>query len=222
MDWEQVSDDPEWELHPIDLAGHALKSIAVEPVSCMSRKELRQRARTLQQFRQSLDAVIAVTMAEADAAGVPLDSRQRTIAQVLGSDMHACPDTVRADLRAGRFLRELPVLEEAVLDSRMSRDHVLHLQKGQNIRVRHAMARDQHLFVEWARDFEWPDFKNLFAEWLRVNDQDGPEPEDHDVENTLSLRTQADGRVKGTFDLDPVTGETLKQQIGDEESALFN
>ena len=52
MDWEQVSDDPEWELHPVDLAGHALKNLAAEPVSCMSRKQLRQRARTWQQFRQ--------------------------------------------------------------------------------------------------------------------------------------------------------------------------
>ena len=222
MDWEQVSDDPEWELHPIDLAGHALKNLAAEPVSCMSRKQLRQRARTLQTFRQSLDAAIAVTMAEADAAGVPLDSRQRTMAQVLGSDMHACPATVRADLRVGRFLRELPVLEDAVLDSRMSRDHVLHLQKGENIRVRHAMARDQHLFVEWARDFEWPDFTKLFTEWLLVNDQDGPEPEDHDVENSVNIRTLPDGRVTGNFNLDPVTGETLKQQLGDEQSALFN
>ena len=217
-----MSDDPEWELHPVDLAGHALKNLAAEPVSCMSRKQLRQRARTLQQFRQPLDASIAVTMAEADAAGVPLDSRQRTMAQVLGSDMNACPATVRADLRVGRFLRELPVLEDAVRDGRMSRDHVLHLQKGENIRVRHAMGRDQHLFVEWARDFAWSDFEKLFAEWLLVNDQDGPEPEDHDVENSVNIRTLPDGRVTGNFNLDPVTGETLKQQLGDEESALFN
>lgn len=187
----------------------------------MTKDSLRHRTVTLQRFRQVLDALIAVTMAEADAAGVPLDSRQRAMAQVMASHTHAKPETVRADLRIGRFLRELPVLEDAVLDGRMSRDHVIHLQTKENIRVHHAMIRDQHLFVEWARDFEWPEFKQLFAEWLRVNDQDGPEPEDHDLDNTMSLRTHAAGRVSGTFNVDPVTGEIIKQHLGNEESGLF-
>ena len=222
MDWMGVSEAPDYELLPLDLCGETLKLLSGDDVSYMSRDELRHRVVTLQTFRQGLDALIAVTMAEADAAGVPLDSRQRTMAQVMTSHTHAKPETVRADLRIGRFLRELPLLEDAVLDGRMSRDHVLHLQTKENIRVHHAMVRDQHLFVEWARDFEWPEFKQLFAEWLRVNDQDGPEPEDHDAQNTVTIRTQPDGRVKGNFDLDPVTGETLKQQLGNEESALFN
>jgi len=222
MEWDEISEDPGYQLHPIDLVGHGLKDLAGEYVQGMSRAQLRQRCITLQKFRQQLDALIMVAIAEADAAGVPADSRQRTMAQVLGADVHTSPSTVRGDVRAGRFLRELPVLEEAVLDGRVSRDHVLHLQQKENVRVRHAMERDQHLFVEWARDFEWVDFKQLFAEWLRVNDQDGPEPEDHDSQNTLTMRTMADGRVRGNFDLDPVTGEMLKQQVGDEENALFN
>ena len=84
------------------------------------------------------------------------------------------------------------------------------------------MARDQHLFIEFARDLEWKSFENACAYWLKVNDQDGPEPEDEVAGNTVSLRRQPDGRVKGSFDLDPVTGEILAQQLGNEESALFH
>ena len=142
MDWDPGDHD---ELHPVDVVGHGLKALSCEPVGLLSRSDLRERALVLQQFRQCLDAVIAVTLAEADAAGVPADSRQRTMDQVLGSDVGACPATVRADVRAGRFLRDKPVLEQAVLDGRVSRDHVLHLNKGDNIRVAHAMVRDQHL-----------------------------------------------------------------------------
>ena len=222
MDWVEVSEAPDYELHPIDLLGFALKDLTSEPVASMCRDELRHRAVSLQTFRQGLDALLAVTMAEADVAGVPVDSGQRTMAQVMGSHTRAKPDTVRADLRVGRFLRELPLLENAVLGGRVSRDHVLKLQSGDNIRVHYAMIRDQYLFIEWARDFEWDEFKQLFAEWLRVNDQDGPEPEDHDVDNKLTMRTHADGRVSGSFSLDPVTGEILKQNLGNEESALFN
>ena len=163
MDWDEVSEAPDYELHPIDLLGYALKDLAGESVSGMNKDGLRHRAVTLQRFRQGLDALIAVTMAEADAAGVPLDSRQRTMAQVMASHTHAKPETVRTDLRIGRFLRDLPVLEDAVLDGRMSRDHVIHLQTKENIRVHHAMVRDQHLFVEWARDFEWPEFCLLYT-----------------------------------------------------------
>ena len=217
---DSAADD--YELHPVDVVGHGLKELAGERVGLLSRSDLRSRAVVLQQFRQALDAVIAVTLAEADAIGVPADSRQRTMDQVLGSDVRACPATVRADVRAGRFLRDKPVLEQAVLDGRVSRDHVLHLNKGDNIRVAHAMVRDQHLFVEWADDLEWSEFGQAFSYWLMVNDQDGPEPQDHNAQNKLNIRTQPDGRVKGNFDLDPITGETLKQQLGDEETALFN
>jgi len=106
---------------------------------------------------------------------------------------------------------------------RLSRQHADHIRRIDNIRVHYALSRDQHLFIENARDLEWKSFTRAVKYWLEVNDQDGPEPEDEDSKNTVTVRTDADtGRVKGSFDLDPVTGATLIQQLGNEESALFN
>ena len=222
MEFVEISEDPDYCLHPIDVVRHGLKDLACEPVGSLSARELAHRSILLQQSRQQLDGLIAATISEAEAAGSPTISQQRTMAQVVAADTHANPDTLRADIRAGRFLRTMPVLEQAVLDGHMSRDHVLFLSKGQNTRVHSAMARDQHLFVQWARDFEWKDFKSTFSYWLAVNDEDGPEPEDDNALNTVTIRTTPDGRVKGSFDLDGATGGILKQQLGDEANAVFN
>lgn len=221
MDSAEWSGDSDDIIDVVDRLDSVLASLCGELIGGFDREALRDRSARLHQARQRLDAAIAVTVTEADVAGVPLLTRQRTMSQVLGADVLACPDAVRADLRVGRFLRDLPVLEQGVLDGAVSRDHAQHLQRGVNHRVQAAAARDQELFISWATTFEWTEFKQAFAYWLEVNDQDGAEPEEQDPKNTFNMRRHADGRVRGNFDLDPVSGEVLMQQIGDEDNALF-
>lgn len=55
MNWVEVSEASDHELHPLDLLGFALKDLASEPVASMCRDELRHRAVTLQTYRQGLD-----------------------------------------------------------------------------------------------------------------------------------------------------------------------
>lgn len=95
------------------------------------------------------------------------------MAQYVAARTHVDPSVVRADERVGRWASSLPAIEEAMLDGRMSREHCDHVRKLENLRVVSAMRRDQHLFVEWARDLEWPSFKKSCEYWLKVNDQDG-------------------------------------------------
>lgn len=165
---------------------------------------------------------MAVTTAEADRAGVARHVGHRTMAQYLAERTHMSPDAARADLRVGTWVANYQQLEQALLEGRLSRQHTDHIRRLENIRVAWAMQRDQHMFVQWATDLEWKSFKNTCTYWLMVNDQDGPEPEDHDTLNTVSARVQPNGRVKITADLDPITGGTFLQQLGDETNALFS
>ena len=206
----------------LDMLRHSLKLLATEYLPGMSPRDLGARCVDLQTARQQLDGITALTIAEADHAGVAANAGQRTMAQYLAARTHMSPEAARADVRVGRWVASYPLLEAAMLDGRLSRQHADKIRRLENIRVASAMLRDQHLFIEWAGEMEWPSFGATCAYWLMVNDQDGPEPEDHDAANTFSARVQPDGRVKLTGDLDPVTGGTLVQQLGDEVNALFN
>ena len=100
--------------------------------------------------------------------------------------------------------------------------HVNHLRKTENIRVFAAMQRDQAMFIDFAHKLEWNQFKNAVKYWLLVNDQDGPEPEDFEAGNSCTMTRMADGRVKLTVVLDPLSGQTVAHQIETETGFLFD
>ena len=214
--------EPTGAVSSIDMLTHALKLVAADYLPGLGADELGARSVVLTKARCQLDGVIASSILEADRAGVAAKAGTRTMAQYVSARTHAAPASVRGDERVGRWASSLATVEDAMLDGRLSRQHCDHLRRLENQRVAEAMRRDQHLFVEWARDLEWKSFESACAYWLKVNDQDGAEPEDEAAENSLVVRRQPDGRVKGSFDLDPITGEIVMQQISTEEAALFS
>ena len=199
-----------------------MKGLAQEYLPGLSAEELGERCVDLQGFRQRLDGLLAVTVAEADRAGVAVRAGKRTMAQYLAARTHCSPEAARADYRLGTWVGRLPDVEAAMLDGRMSRQHADFVRRLENPRVYFALERDQHLFVENAQNLDWNGFKTACRYWLEVNDQDGPEPEDHDALNTLNVTVKPDGRVAINGDFDPITGATLVQQLGNEENALFH
>ena len=200
----------------------SLAALSEEFLPTMSADELGARCLSLQTARQRLDGIIASGIAEAERAGVAANAGLRTMAQFLAARTHASPDALRADHRVGVWVGQFSRLEEAMLHGSLSRQHVDLLRRTDNIRVFAAMQRDQQLFIQFAADLEWKSFKNTVKYWLMVNDQDGPDPEDHEAENTCTLTEMSNGRVKLTLDLDPKSGGILKQQLQDEENLLFD
>ena len=200
----------------------ALDALSAEFLPTIDRDQLGARCVSLQNARQRLDAIIATGIAEAERAGVAVVAGQRTMAQYLASRTHASPDALRADTRLGLWVGQFTQLETAMLDGGLSRQHVDLLRRTDSIRVHMAMQRDQAMFIDFAQVLEWKSFQNCVKYWLLVNDPDGAEPDDHDTKNTLSISTQANGRVTINGDLDPLTGAILKQAIGNEENQLFD
>lgn len=206
----------------VGLLDRALKLLADEARSIADSSSLGERCIQLQRARMRLDGILATTVADADSAGVAHDAGQRTMAQYVASECKNAPAVTRSDFRIGHWVRPFSGLQDAMLEGTISRRHLESIRKLQNIRTTAALLRDQHLFAQWAQELEWPYFERVAAYWLLVNDQDGPDPEDHDPKNTVTLRVTQQGRVTGTFNLDPVSGGILFQQLGDEENALFN
>ena len=209
-------------LPKVDALDAALDDLAGEFLPGVERSDLGSRCLRLHEARQRLDGIIAAGLAEAERAGVALLGKQRTMAQHLASRSNCAPEVVRADVRVGLWVSQFAVLEEAMLAGDLPRQHVDLLRRTDNIRVFAAMQRDQALFTEWVETLEWPAYKAALEYWLMVNDQDGPEPEDHEAKNTCTVTQQSDGRVKLAANLDPVSGAILKQHLEIESNRLFD
>lgn len=210
------------EMHPLDLLETALHELSSQFLPNIDRAELGPQCVRLLSARDQLDAVMATTVAEAERADVPTLGKQRTMAQYLASRTHCAPDTIRADVRVGLWVSDFPLLEHAMLNGELSRRHVDLLRKTQNIRVFTPMQHDQELFIDLAHKLEWNSFKQAVHYWLEINDQDAPQPEDHEAKNTCTINRQADGRIKIALNLDPLSGATVTHQIETEAGRLFD
>lgn len=208
--------------NPLDMLETALSQLSSQSLPNIDRSELGTQCVRLLTARDQLNAVMATNVAEAERAGVPTLGKQRTMAQYLASRTHCAPETVRADLRVGLWVSDFMLLEQAMLDGRLSRHHVDLLRKTHNIRVFVPMQHSQELFIDLANTLEWKSFKQAVSYWLQINDQDGPQPEDHEAKNTCTITRQADGRVKITLNLDPLSGATVAHQIETETGQLFD
>ncbi|MEM8726907.1 MAG: biotin/lipoyl-binding protein, partial [Pseudomonadota bacterium] len=81
--------------------------------------------------------------------GAPL-RRGQVIARLDARSFQAAVEQAEAQYNNANseYERALRLIEEAMLDGRLSRQHTDHLRRLENIRVAMAMRRDQHLFVE--------------------------------------------------------------------------
>ena len=143
----------------LDALGLSLKTLADDYLPSLTVEDLGARCVELQTARQRLDGIIAMTVAEADRAGVALSGGVRTMAQYLAARMNIAPHAVRNDRLVGLWAGSYPAIEDALLDGRMSRQHADHVRKLENIRVTTAILRDQHLFVQWSEDLGWNEFR---------------------------------------------------------------
>ena len=200
-DWHESE-----EVSNLDMILHGLKALAGDSHTLMPADELGALAVTLTDARRRRDGILATIITEASRSGVPARSGLRTMAQYIASQTHDAPAVTRADERIGRWATQLPLVEDAMLSGLLSRQHCEKLKELDNPRTAAALRRDQHLFVEWARDLEWKSFKKACASWLLANDPDGAEPEHQELDNSLTIQRTADGRVKGRFDLDAASG----------------
>ena len=207
---------------PLKALTNAASAVADQYLPGIERAQLGERCLTLMSAREVIDAALATSIAEAERAGVPALSKQRTMAQYLASRSHCAPEIVRAHARVGMWVAQLAQLEQAMLDGTLSRRHVDLLRRTDNIRVHAAMQRDQHLFVDWVQKLEWNAYKQAVTYWEMVNDQDGEQPEDHEAKNSCNITQTPDGRVRITANLDPASGAIVKHQIEQEAGRVFD
>ena len=110
---------------------------------------------------------------EAEAAGLAPRFGSRILTTHLAKATNAPAKALGAERTLAVWLREFPVIHEALTDGVFTRSHVLALKEIDRPKIRAVLVRDQQLFIDAARDFVWPDWKGIVAYWLNAADPDG-------------------------------------------------
>ncbi len=152
-----------------------MSELAAEDVVGLTDHELAERAVELDRLRSLLEATQAATLEQA---------RRRGVGQILGyrSDATWLADATRnshphcsKQLRRARVLDQLPGVRQAWLDGDITTAHVDTISKlARQRKYARATVRDEVLFVEWAREQQWPEFAQFCDVWAEMNDPVDP------------------------------------------------
>lgn len=201
------------------LAG-AIKSAGATAVACLSDDELSERVVVLNQLTAQLAAVRIEAVDQAEHVDLGRLTDQRNTANHIASLTNADPAPVRADALVGRWLRDFPVLGDALFDGRIGVAHLELLRKADNERVHQQMLDGQHKFVQWFATVAFRDLAHLIDRWLLGADPDGAAPDEHAEKTGISLKPLPGGLVKISGTLDPLQGAALRAAVNFEEQKI--
>jgi len=173
-------------------------------------------------LRSRLDAFICGAVAEVEQTGTAKDAGYRTVTQMVSDKTGANPDQTRADLRLGRWLRDLGEFAEAFNAGLILREHLDLIRRTcSKPHTFEQLRRDQALFIEWAADYDFVDYKNICLYWVNANDPDGQLPKEQTRKTFFKPKKNADGSANLTGFLDPLTAEAFFTAWQHEDQKLF-
>ena len=200
----------------LDVLGAALDECLAVPLSCLSRSEVSDRLARL----QSLTAKLASLRVDAVAAGRVCDvgqlSDQRNVANHVAAISNADPAAVRFDQRISDWLRDMPVVADALRAGQISVAHVELLRRSDNVRVHSQMIESQERFVSWFETVAFRDLEVLLNEWLLGADPDGAAPNEQCPQAGVKVQTLFGGMVKVEILMDPIQGAAFKGDLDSE------
>lgn len=156
-----------------------------------------------------VEGLKAQVLAEAESAAVAARHGERSLTTHIAKQIHGSPKSIGPDRTFAIWLRNFPVLADALSAGAITRQHLNELKGIDNIRVHGLMVRDQHLFVEWATKLQWSDWGFAVGYWLNAADPDGEDTDLKDRRYGMTTRTWKNGDVTVTMRLDAVTGEAF-------------
>ena len=131
--------------------------------------------------------------------------------------------TARRRVQLGRALRHLPATEEAWLAGDIGIAHVAAVADARTAATEEALARDEQMLVDQARELQFRHFARTLAYWSQLADPDGAEKEaakSHDGRRLhLSSSWRGQWYLDGVFDA--IGGEILCQELEHIEKELF-
>ena len=141
-------------------------------------------------------------------------ARRRPVATpVRGRAHQRQPRRCRRRPRARRLARPVHVDRRCLCGRDDLRRHVQALRDLDTKRTRAALRHAQGYLTDAARDCSWADFVDICHRWIANADPDGELADEKVREPGLTIKTNADGTISGSFRFDPLTGTAVKNAI---------
>ena len=170
-----------------------------------------------------LEAFVTVATAAFDAAqGWEADGAQGA-APWLGKRCSLPNRVARRRVGLGRRLRNLPVCERAWLAGDITSDHVGAIAAVRRPETEVALARDEAMLVEHARNLRYEGFVKTVAYWDQIADPDGVEDDQQRRRDRrdVYLSESFQGMWLGQITLDPIGGTIVGGELRRIEAELF-
>lgn len=176
----------------------------------------------LDRLQARLDAVAARGAAAFDEAGEWRDSGARNAGHWLAFSTHLPIAKAHRRMRVGAALAELPVVEAAWLEGRISECHAAAIARLRPVNPE-GMVRDEETIVEWAENESFNGFLRGLKYWTYENDPDFADGSEQRLrarrEHYCSKRPN--GLLDGRYTLASIGGEIFENELGRLEDELF-
>jgi hypothetical protein len=126
-------------------------------------------------------------------------------------------------VRLGRTLRQLPEVAEAWRGGVIGTDQAHAIASARRHRTEAAMARDEAMLVDQAKELGFEDFHRALEYWKQLADPDGAEAGDEErkASRNVYLETSLSGMFLGQMTLDPISGSIVSNELNRLEHDLF-
>ncbi len=199
----------------------ALDEVLAMPVGCWSREEIAEWHSGVQAMRARIEAVCVDAAAVADAAGVAsLEPKVRTLRQFTVVRTNGSGVEVGCDLRLSQWLTHFPALAEAFRSGAITRRHVEHVRAVDNPRTAKALRFHDSVLAEAGAACSWAGFEEVCERVVVYTDPDGLLRDERVRRRGVSITTNADGMVTGSFCLEPISGAAVKNALEREAARL--
>jgi len=174
-------------------------------------------------LKAQMDARTARWAAEFEASGAWQASGAVSAKAWLVHHCHLSPAEAGRLLRWGRALRDLPLVEAAFSEGRITGDHVDLLVGLDQGATKDALHRQEQLLLDLALTQTFREFKRDLAYWRQHADPDGTTEEAEERRNRrdVQLSESFDGMWLGRMVLDPVSGTIVDNELERLAQLLF-
>jgi hypothetical protein len=212
-----VVEEPE-ELDRLETAIDEAQSV---PIGCRSREEQAAWFCRMQSVRARIEAMCVDAAAAAQSAGVPsLEPKVRTLRQFTVVRTNTSGVEVACDLKLSQWLVQFPALADAFRAGRITRRHVEAVRAIDNPRTAKALRFHDSVLAEAGAACSWAGFEEVCERVVVYSDPDGLLKDERVRRRGVSITTNADGMVTGSFCLEPISGAAIKNALEREAARL--
>src|SRR3954452_4170049 len=174
--------------------------IAGDP-DALDNTELKATLVSVARARAQLDAFEARVIAAFEGRGGFVDDGMVSVKAWLAHHTLVPRAAAGGRVLLAKRLRRMPLMADALAAGVVTDTHARALGRCLTPRTLEAFARDEAMLVETATTLEADDYEIVIAEWLRLNDLNGPEP-GAGKPSELRASPMLDGRTRIDGELD--------------------